>query len=181
MSYLHREWIVFGPKTGYSVIDAPMKGLYFIYCKNPESVKIGVSASPTTRRTTLNTGSPSELHLIFYSKLLGKDAEDKLKVLLHEHNFNREWYYWNPEIQGFLLGVIFGISGVIQVSWPFAGDCDSSMFISGVKWVHRILDPDGNWTLAPMTGMDGEKAFELFQTWKKSVFQTGKKSIGNRS
>ena len=176
MSYFDREWIVFGPQTGYSVVEDPVEGLYFIYCNDPKSVKIGISARPLSRISKLNTGSPSQLHLIFYSKLLGKKAEDELHALLSEHRRSGEWFNWTPELQGFLLGLIFGISGVIQVSWPFAARSNSSMFISGVNWIHNFLDPNEMCTLVPMTGMDGERAFELFQQWSEVAKQSLKES-----
>ena len=139
-------------------------------------MKIGISARPLSRISKLNTGSPSQLHLIFYSKLLGKKAEDELHALLSEHRRSGEWFNWTPELQGFLLGLIFGISGVIQVSWPFAARSNSSMFISGVNWIHNFLDPNEMCTLVPMTGMDGERAFELFQQWSEVAKQSLKES-----
>jgi hypothetical protein len=165
MSYLDREWIVFGPETGYSVEEEPLEGLYLIYCDDPKSVKIGISARPLTRISNLNTGSPSQLHLFFYSKLIGRVAETKLHEMLSGYRRAGEWFDWSPEVQGFLLGMVFGISGSLQVSWPFSASCDSAQFIAGVNWIHKFLDPDNRWTLEPMTGMDGERAFKLFQEW----------------
>lgn len=174
MSYLDREWIVFGPQTGFSVDEEPVEGLYLIYCDDPKSVKIGISAQPLSRISNLNTGSPSQLHLLFYSKLLGKGAEGELHAFLSEHRRSGEWFNWSQEVQGFLLGLIFGISGVIQVSWPFAAASEGSMFVCGINWIHKFLDPDERWTLAPMAGMDGERAFELFQNWSEYALRTRK-------
>jgi len=157
-----------------------VEGLYFIYYDNPKSVKIGIPARPLTRISNLNTGSPSQLHLIFYSKLLGKGSEEKLHAILSEYRRSGEWFNWSPVVQGFLLGLIFGISGVIQLSWPFAWKCDSSLFISGVTWIHNLLDPEDRWTLESLTGMDGEKAFKLFQNWSEFALQARKKSNGER-
>lgn len=176
MSYLDREWIVFGPETGYSVTEEPVEGLYFIFCADPASVKIGVSARPLARISTLNTGSPSQLHLLFYSKLLGKVAEGKLHATLSQYRRAGEWFNWRPEVEGFLLGLIFGISGVIRVSWPFGVISDSKNFIAGVNWIHKFLDPEGRYTLEPMTGMDGEKAVELFQAWSEFALRARKRS-----
>lgn len=167
MSNFDREWILFGPKTGYSVDDESVEGLYFIYCEEPKSIKIGISTKPLTRLSNLGTGSPSQLHLVFYSKLFGKTAEGTLHQLLSRYRRTGEWFDWNAKVQGFALGVIFAVSGVIQVSWPFSSNCDHSMFIEGVDWAHEFLDPDNTWTLESMTGMDGENAFELFQSWNK--------------
>lgn len=167
MSNFDREWILFGPETGFSVPGEVVEGLYFIYCENPKSIKIGISTTPLSRLSNLGTGSPSRLHLVFYSKLFGKAAEGTLHQKLSNHRRTGEWFDWNAKVQGFALGVIFAISGVIQVSWPFSADCDHSMFIEGVDWAHGFLDPDNMWTLESMTGMGGESAFELFQSWNK--------------
>jgi hypothetical protein len=167
VSNFDREWILFGPQTGYSVDDEPVEGLYFIYCEEPKSIKIGISTTPLNRLSNLGTGSPSRLHLVFYSKLFGNAAEETLHQLLCSHRRTGEWFDWNEKVQGFALGVIFAVSGVIQVSWPFSSNCDHSMFIEGVDWAHGFLDPDNTWTLEPMTGMGGERAFELFQSWNK--------------
>lgn len=167
MSNFDREWILFGPQTGYSVDDETVEGLYFIYCEEPKSIKIGISTTPLNRLSNLGTGSPSRLHLVFYSRLFGSAAEEKLHQLLRSHRRTGEWFRWNEKVQGFALGVIFSVSGVIQVSWPFSSNCDHSMFIEGVDWAHGFLDPDNRWTLESMTGMGGESAFELFQSWNK--------------
>ncbi|KPQ40031.1 MAG: hypothetical protein HLUCCO16_04715 [Phormidium sp. OSCR] len=181
MSYLDREWVVFGPEIGYSVNENSVKGLYLIYCDDPNSVKIGISAQPLARISNLNTGSPSQLHLFFYSKLLGTVAENKLHAALAEYRRGGEWFNWSPEVQGFLLGLIFGISGVIQVSWPFAAAANSSMFIAGVNWIHKYLDPDEKWTLQPMTVIGGEKALELFQDWNNFVLESRNKSTQKKA
>ena len=167
MSNFDREWILFGPPTGYSVDDEPVEGLYFIYCEEPKSIKIGISTTPLSRLSNLGTGSPSRLHMLFYSRLFGKTAEKTLHQLLSSHRREGEWFDWTTEVQGFALGVIFAVSGVIQVSWPFSASCDRLMFIKGVDWAHGFLDSDNRWTLQSMTGMGGESAFELFQSWNK--------------
>ena len=167
MSNFNREWILFGPQTGYSVDDESVEGLYFIYCEEPKSIKIGISTKPLNRLSNLGTGCPSQLHLVFYSKLFGKAAEGTLHQLLCSHRRKGEWFDWNAKVQGFALGVIFAVSGVIQVSWPFSSNCDHSMFIEGVDWAHGFLDPDNRWTLESMTGMGGENAFELFKSWNE--------------
>jgi len=167
MRHFNREWIVFGPSTGHSVEDDAAEGLYLIYCDDPKSVKIGISGQPLVRTTNLSTGSPSELHLFFYSKLLGRDAETHLHRLFADQRRSGEWFEWTREVQGFLLGMIFGVSGVLQVSWPFSAACDRSQFVRGIDWIHAFLDPDGRWTLRPMTGMGGEEAFDLFQDWNE--------------
>lgn len=167
MSNYDREWILFGPQTDYSVDDESVEGLYFIYCEEPMSIKIGISINPLNRLSNLGTGSPSRLHLVFYSKLFGKAAEETLHQLLCSYRRKGEWFDWNAKVQGFALGVIFAISGVIQVSWPFNSNCDHSMFIEGVDWAHGFLDPDNRWSLESMTGMGGENAFELFKSWNK--------------
>lgn len=179
MSYLDREWIVFGPQIGYSVDKEPVEGLYLIYCDDPKSVKIGVSARPLSRISNLNTGSPSQLHLLFYSKLLGKEAEEKLHVFLSEHRCTGEWFNWSPEVQGFLLEMIFGISGVIHISWPFSANYENSIFISGVEWIHNLLDPDNRWTLRPMTGIEGEQAFGPFKNWSEYALHRRKEGRGD--
>lgn len=130
-------------------------------------MKIGISTKPLTRLSNLSTGSPSRLHLVFYSKLFGKAAEETLHHHLNSYKRTGEWFNWNAEVQGFLLGVIFAVSGVIQVSWPFASKADHSMFVKGVDWAHGFLDPENMWTLESMTGMGGEAAVELFQSWDK--------------
>lgn len=165
MSNFDKEWILFGPRTGYSVDSETGEGLYFIYCEEPRSIKIGISTSPLTRLSNLGTGSPSELHLMFYSRLFGKSAEKTLHHLLRDHKRTGEWFNWNDEVQGFALGIIFAVSGAIQVSWPFSSNCDRSMFVEGVDWAHGFLDPDKNWSLEAMTAPGGESAFELFQSW----------------
>lgn len=176
MSNFDREWILFGPHTGHSVASEPVEGLYFVYCEEPKSIKIGISATPLSRLSNLGTGSPSPLHLVFYSKLFGKAGEATLHQLLHDHSRKGEWFNWNAEVQGFALGVIFAVSGVIQTSWPFASDCDHPMFIKGVDWAHGFLDPDKRWTLESMTGMGGENAFALFQSWNSvALARTRKK------
>lgn len=167
MSNFDREWILFGPPTGYSVNDEPVEGLYFIYCEDPKSVKIGISTTPLNRLSNLGTGPPSRLHLVFYSRLFGKVAEDTLHQLLSNHRRTGEWFEWNQKVQGFALGVIFAVSGVIQVSWPFSSNCDHSMFIEGIDWAHAFLDPDNRWTLESMIGMGGESSFGLFQSWNR--------------
>ncbi|TQV87361.1 GIY-YIG nuclease family protein [Aliikangiella coralliicola] len=167
MGNFDKEWILFGPQTGYSVIEEPVEGLYLIYCEEPKSIKIGISTNPLSRLSNLNTGSPSQLHLVFYSKLLGKVAEENLHQKLDCHRRSGEWFNWNSEVQGFLQGVMFAVSGTIQVSWPFSGSSEHSMFIDGVDWTHRFLDPDNRWTLEPITGMSGNDAFKLFQSWSK--------------
>ena len=167
MSNFDREWILFGPQTGHSVNGESVEGIYFIYCEEPKSIKIGISTKPLKRLSDLGTGSPSRLHLVFYSKLVGKNAEETLHQLLWNHKRTGEWFDWNAKVQGFTLGVIFAMSGVIQVSWPFSFNCDHSMFIEGVDWAHGFLDPDNKWTLESMTGMAGENAFELFRSWNK--------------
>ena len=150
MGYFDREWIVFGPATGYSVVEESVEGLYLIYCDDPKSVKIGVSGRPLSRISDLNTGSPSQLHLIFYSKLLGKRAEEKLHLHLLKYQRSGEWFDWAPEVQCFLLGLIFGISGVIQISWPFVEISDKSQFICGVDWIHFLIRrTDGHSDLSP--------------------------------
>ncbi len=165
MGNFDREWILFGPQTGYSVADEAVEGLYFIYSEEPKSMKVGISTKPLTRLANLSTGSPSRLHLVFYSRLFGKAAEETLHRQLNSHRRTGEWFNWNAEVQGFILGVIFAVSGVIQVSWPFASKPDHSMFVKGVDWAHDFLDPDNKWTLESMTGMGGEDAVELFQSW----------------
>lgn len=165
MSNFDREWILFGPETGYSVDGDPAEGLYFIYCEVPRSIKLGISKVPLSRLSKLGTGSPSRLHLVFYSRLFGKEAEATLHQLLRSHRLKGEWFELNAKVQGFAMGIIFAVSGVIQVSWPFSANCDHSMFIEGVDWAHRFLDPDKTWTLESMTGMGGENAFALFQSW----------------
>lgn len=165
MSNFDKEWILFGPQTGYSVGGNPGEGLYFIYCEEPSSLKVGISTQPLNRLANLGTGSPSKLHLVFYSKLFGKAAEGRLHQLLSSDRRNGEWFYWNAKVQGFALGVIFAVSGVIQVSWPFSANCDKHMFIEGVDWAHSFLDPEKTWTLELLTGMSGETAFELFESW----------------
>lgn len=165
MEQFDREWIMFGPATGYSVEDTDEEGLYLLYCDDPRSVKVGISRRPLVRATNLSTGSPNQLHLFFYSRLLGKSAEENLHAVLASHRRSGEWFNWTPELQGFLLGVVFALSGVLQVSWPFSASCDGSQFIRGVDWLHRFLDPDDRWTLRPMTGMGGEAAFKLFKSW----------------
>lgn len=167
MSNFDREWVLFGPQTGYSVEGEPVEGLYFIYCDEPKSIKIGVSTTPLNRLSNLGTGSPTQLHLVFYSKLFGKVAEGTLHQLLSSHKRTGEWFDWNEKVQGFALGVIFAVSGVIQVSWPFSSNCDHSKFIEGVDWAHGLLDPDNRWTLESMAGMGGENSFNLFQSWNK--------------
>ncbi len=94
-------------------------------------------------------------------------AEETLHQLLTSHNLSGEWFDWNEEVQGFALGIIFGVSGVIQISWPFSSNCDHTMFVKGVSWVHGFLDPDKKWSLEAMTGIGGEGAFALFQSWNK--------------
>ena len=165
MNNYDKEWVLFGPKIGYSVDDDPVEGLYFIFCAEPEAVKIGVSMNPLNRLSNLRTGTPSHLQLVFYSRLFGTRAEKSLHQLLHCHKRRGEWFDWNSQVQGFSLGVIFSVSGAIQISWPFSGDCDHSMFIEGVDWAHQFLDPDKKSTLESMNGMGGEKAFALFQCW----------------
>lgn len=167
MSNFDREWILFGPRTGYSVEDDPVEGLYFIYCEEPKSIKIGISTTPLSRLSNLATGSPSPLHMVFYSRLFGKAAEETLHQLLSKHKRTGEWFDWSAEIQGFALGVIFAVSGAIQVSWPFSASCDRLMFVKGVDWAHGFLDPENRWTLQSITGIGGESAFELFQSWNK--------------
>jgi len=167
VSNFDREWILFGPQTGYSVVDEAVEGLYFIYCEEPTSIKIGISTTPLNRLSNLGTGSPSMLHLVFYSRLFGRAAEETLHQLLSKHRRSGEWFRWNEKVQGFALGVIFAVSGVIQISWPFSSVCDHSMFIKGVDWAHGFIDPDNRWTLESITGMTGESAFELFQSWNK--------------
>jgi Meiotically up-regulated gene 113 len=167
VSNFDREWILFGPRTGYSVDAAMVEGLYVIYCEEPESIKIGISTAPFTRLSNLGTGSPSRLHLVFYSRLFGKVAEETLHQRLCGHRRTGEWFDWNEKVQGFVLGVIFAVSGVIQVSWPFSSNCDHLMFVEGVDWAHGFLDPDSRWTLELMTGMGGQSAFELFQSWNE--------------
>ena len=171
MKNFDKEWILFGPDTGYSVPKERVEGLYFIYCEEPKSIKIGVSSKPLNRLSNLGTGSPSKLHLVFYSRLFGKTAEKTLHQMLQENNRAGEWFDWNAEVQGFALGVIFAVSGTIQVSWPFSSSCDHSMFIRGVDWAHGFLDSDGLWTLEPMTGMGGQNAFELFKAWNKTALR----------
>ncbi len=165
MDNFDREWVLFGPQTGYSVDDETVEGLYLIYCEEPESVKIGISKNPLSRLSNLRTGSPSKLHLMFYSKLLGEVAEKTLHQHLENHRKTGEWFNWNADVQGFILGMIFAVSGVIQVSWPFASEADHSMFIKGVDWAHGFLDPNNDWTLESMTGMGGESAYKLYQSW----------------
>lgn len=167
MSNFDREWILFGPPTGYSVDDEPVEGLYFIYCEEPKSIKIGISTVPLNRLSNLGIGSPSRLHMLFYSRLFGKAAEETLHQLLCNHRRTGEWFDWNEKVQGFALCVIFAVSGVIQVSWPFSASCDHLMFIEGVDLVHRFIDPDNRWTLESMTSMGGKSAFELFQSWNR--------------
>jgi hypothetical protein len=167
MSNLDREWILFGPPTGYSVGGESVEGLYVIYCEEPKSIKIGISTAPLTRLSNLGTGAPSRLHLMFYSRLFGRAAEGTLHQLLCSHRRTGEWFYWNEKVQGFVLGVIFAVSGAIQVSWPFSSQSDHSLFIEGVDWAHGFLDPDNRWTLQSMTGMSGESAFGLFQSWDR--------------
>jgi len=41
------------------------------------------------------------------------------------------------------------------------------MFVKGVDWAHRFLDPDNRWTLESMTGMGGDAAVELFESWNR--------------
>lgn len=171
MSNFDREWILFGPETGYSVEGEPVEGLYFIYCEEPKSMKIGISIAPLGRLTNLGTGSPSRLHLVFYSKLFGKDGEATLHQLLRSYRRTGEWFEWNEKVQGFTSGVIFAVSGVIQVSWPFSARSDHSMFIEGVDWAHGFLDPDKRWTLESMSGMSGESAFALFQSWNRVALE----------
>jgi len=163
VSNFDREWILFGPRTGYSVDDEPVEGLYFMFCEDPKSIKIGISTTPLSRLSNLGTGSPSPLHLVFYSRLFGKVAEGTLHQLLRSHGRRGEWFDWNDEVQGFVLGVIFAVSGVIQVSWPFSLNCDHLMFIEGVDWAHGFLDPDNRWTLQSMTGMGGESGLIYFK------------------
>ncbi|MBF8755352.1 GIY-YIG nuclease family protein [Pseudomonas sp. BT-42-2] len=177
MDNFDKEWMLFGPRTGYSVNSEAVEGLYFIYCEEPESIKIGISTSPFTRRSNLGTGSPSELHLIFYSRLFGKSAEKTLHQMLSKHNRTREWFNWNDEVQGFALGIIFAVSGAIQVSWPFSCNCNRSMFIAGVDWAHNFLDPDKNWSLEAMTAIGAESAFELFQSWSDIALSRRRKLI----
>lgn len=165
MSNFDREWILFGPQTGYSVAGESVEGLYFIYCEEPKAMKIGISTTPLSRLSNLGTGAPSRLHLVFYSKLFGKKGEATLHELLRSHRRTGEWFEWNAEVQGFALGIIFAVSGAIQVSWPFFADCDRSMFIKGVDWVNGFLDPDNRWTLESITGIAGESASALFQCW----------------
>jgi hypothetical protein len=167
VSNFDREWILFGPRTGFSVAGEIVEGLYFIYCEDPKSIKIGISKMPLNRLTNLRTGSPSQLHLVFYSRLFGKVAEDSLHHLLRSHRRTGEWFDWNEKVQGFALGVIFAVSGAIQISWPFAASCDHAMFVEGVDWAHGFLDPENRWSLQSMTGMGGEEAFELFQSWNR--------------
>jgi hypothetical protein len=167
MSSFDREWVLFGPPTGYSVKDEPVEGLYFIYCDEPKAMKIGISSTPLSRLSNLATGSPSRLHIIFYSRLFGKAAEETLHHVLSAHRRSGEWFAWTAEVQGFALGVIFALSGAVQVSWPFSCNCDRLMFIEGVDWAHAFLDPDNGWTLQSMTGMGAESAFELFQSWNQ--------------
>ncbi len=85
MSNFDREWILFGPQTGYSVDSEPVEGLYLVYCEDPKSIKIGISTKPLTRLSNLGTGSPSRLHLVFYSKLFGKEGESTLHQLLRSY------------------------------------------------------------------------------------------------
>jgi Meiotically up-regulated gene 113 len=177
MSNFDREWILFGPQTGYSVEGEPVEGLYFIYCEEPESIKIGFSIKPISRLSTLGTGSPSQLHILFYSKLFGRVAEETLHRLLCSHRRTGEWFNWNAEVQGFALGVIFAVSGAIQVSWPFSASCNHSMFIEGVDWAHTFLDPDKTWSLESMTGMGGERAFELFRKWNEVAEARNKEKL----
>lgn len=160
-----REWIVFGPQSGYSVESADAEGLYLIYCHDPRSVKVGISGSPLRRISTLNMGSPTRLYLMFYTRLLGRVAEGELHRVLEDDRQSGEWFSWTPRVQGFLLGVVFGISGVLQVSWPFASYLDSDRFGQGVDWAHGFLDPDERHTLLPMTGMGGEEMVRLFTSW----------------
>ncbi|MDD5712988.1 MAG: GIY-YIG nuclease family protein [Smithellaceae bacterium] len=167
MRNFDREWILFGPQTGFSVDGELVEGLYFIYCEDPKSIKIGISTTPLSRLANLGTGSPSRLHLVFYSRLFGKTAEETLHQLLSSHRRTGEWFDWNTKVQGFALGVIFAVSGVIQVSWPFSFNCDHEAFVEGVDWAHEFLDPDGRWTLESITGIGGESAFELFQSWSR--------------
>lgn len=181
MNNFDKEWVLFGPQTGHSVEDKPVEGLYFIYCEEPESIKIGISTNPLNRLSNLGTGSPSQLHLVFYSKLFGKSAEETLHELLSSHRRTGEWFEWNTMVQGFSLGVIFAVSGVIQVSWPFSASCDRTMFVKGVDWAHGFLDPEGRWTLESMTGMGGEAAFELYQSWNKVVLARIHERRGNKA
>jgi hypothetical protein len=169
VSNFDREWILFGPQTGYSVDSDPVEGLYLIYCEEPKSIKMGISTTPLSRLSNLGTGSPSRLHLVFYSKLFGKKGETTLHQLLRSHRRTGEWFEWNADVQGFALGIIFAVSGVIQVSWPFSASCDHSMFIEGVDWAHGFLDPDKRWTLESMAGMGGESAFALFESWNRAA------------
>src|SRR5512146_364461 len=106
MGNFDREWILFGPQTGYSVVDEAVEGLYFIYSEEPKSMKVGISTKPLTRLANLSTGSPSRLHLVFYSRLFGKVAEETLHRQLSDHRRTGEWFKWNAEVQGFILGVI---------------------------------------------------------------------------
>lgn len=111
MSNFDREWILFGPETGYSVDGEPVEGLYVIYCEEPKSIKIGISTAPFTRPSNLGTGSPSRLHLVFYSRPFGRAAEETLHQLLSGHRRTGEWFDWNEKVQGFVLGVLRRLQG----------------------------------------------------------------------
>jgi hypothetical protein len=55
LSNFDKEWILFGPETGYSVPGEAVEGLYFIYCEDPKSIKIGISTTPLSRLSNLGS------------------------------------------------------------------------------------------------------------------------------
>lgn len=86
MGLIDREWIVFGAAPGYSGHSEERQGLYLIYAHELQRIKIGISCSPIQHRgPTLQTGSPTNLELVFFSKAIGPTGER----LLHQR-FSRE-------------------------------------------------------------------------------------------
>lgn len=71
------------------------KSLYFVLCG--DAVKIGVSADPDFRLSTLQTGAPGRLTLLAAIPNRGED-ESKYHKIFDHLRIHGEWYRYTEEI-----------------------------------------------------------------------------------
>lgn len=86
----------------YTKPDKLKANSYVYFLHAGEFIKIGFSAKPHERISTLQTGSPHKLQLVLVIEG-GKEKESELHGRFNKWRYHGEWFYYSDEIKSFVL------------------------------------------------------------------------------
>lgn len=104
MASIKRQWV--------RIVKDEPKGepwrdtiVYFVQCQTTKMVKIGFASDPSSRLSNLQTGSPTRLRYVFYSRR-PRTQERELHEMFKEDRSHGEWFFPSERLLAFIEGLI---------------------------------------------------------------------------